>query len=79
MLSLSAIKGIAMKSPVYGLGRNWKHRATRNAHFAPSAANINLKGKKDRRMGCGCCYCLDKRDQEAFKTHLQEIREAFNE
>lgn len=50
-----------MKSPVYGLGRNYNHRP-RGSLIHPSAANVKMKGKKTKRMGCGCCTCFDKRE-----------------
>lgn len=62
-----------MKSPVFGLGRNWHHRP-RGSHFSPSAANVNLKGKKFKRMGCGCCSCIDTRQDIVRKQHINEIR-----
>ena len=60
------------KSPVFGLGRNWHHRP-RGSHFSPSAANVNLKGKKYKRMGCGCCSCIDFRDNILKKEHKKEM------
>ncbi len=63
------------KSPVFGLGRNWKHRP-RGGSYAPSAANINLRGKKYKRMGCGCCFCADFREDVVRKEHIREIRNA---
>lgn len=48
-----------MKSPVYGLGRNMKHRKTRVHHA--SAGAVNLKGKKEKLMPCGCCVALNKK------------------
>lgn len=62
------------KSPVYGLGRNWKHRPKRKSKFAPSAANIKMKGKKEKQMSCGCCVCLDLRDKMMRKVFEDEIK-----
>lgn len=64
-----------MKSPVFGLGRNWYHRATSSPRH-PAAANINLKGKKAKSMSCGCCVCIDMRSDYAKKLHMREMREA---
>ena len=38
------------------------------------AGNINMKGKKHRMMSCGCCYCIDYREDELKKEHMKEIR-----
>lgn len=63
-----------MKSPVFGLGRNWYHRPRGSAHH-PSAANINMKGKKHKLMGCYCCYCVDYRDKMIKTIHYKEMYE----
>lgn len=60
------------KSPVYGLGRNKKHRP-RGCLQAPSAANVNLHGKKHKVMGCYCCYCIDFRAAILKRIHKQEM------
>ncbi len=60
------------KSPVFGMGRNWNHRP-RGSSYSPAAANINMRGKKHKSMGCGCCYCLDLRDKMLHNVHKQEM------
>lgn len=62
------------KSPVYGCGRNWKHRKKRNAIFSPAAANVKMKGKKEKLMSCGCCVCIDLRDKMMKKIFLDEMK-----
>jgi hypothetical protein len=46
-----------MKSPVYGA----------------NAGNINLHGKKCRKMDCGCCWMYDLRDNEAYRVARAEM------
>ena len=65
------------KSQVYGLGRNRKHRPLKSK-FHASAANVNMKGKKSRLMGCNCCVCIDLRAQELYKIHRKEMRDQFS-
>lgn len=60
------------KSPVYGAGRNRKHRPSGSAHH-PSAANINMRGKKSKSRGCMCCECIDMRDKLLLAQHRKEI------
>jgi hypothetical protein len=60
------------KSPVFGSGRNWYHRPS-GARFHPAAANINLRGKKHKSMGCGCCVCIDLRDKMIRSIHTKEM------
>lgn len=62
------------KSPVYGRGRNRKHRASRNSTFHAAAANINMKGKKTKPDHCWCCVCIDFREDLREKEHRKEIR-----
>lgn len=52
-----------MKSPIFGCGRNRRHRPKRKAINHPSAANMNMKGKKEIVASCGCCVCLNLRDK----------------
>ena len=61
-----------MKSPVFGAGRNRKHRAPRGPYHA-SAANANLRGKKYKRMSCSCCVAIDLRDNLKKKLHTQDM------
>ena len=60
------------KSPIYGRGRNRKHRRG-PAHAA--AANINMRGKKTRVDRCGCCVCVDMRDEILYRIHKKEMRD----
>ena len=62
------------KSPVYGMGRNRKHRAQRGPVHA-AAANINMRGKKTKRMSCWCCVCVDMRDKIQYNIHTKEMRD----
>jgi len=55
------------KSPVHGLGRNRKHRKNRTP-FHASAANINMKGRKETMMSCRWCVCIDFREREEKAT-----------
>ena len=62
------------KSPVYGRGRNRKHRGYQGYGPRPSAAaNINMKGKKSRIESCYCCVCIDMRDDLLKKIHTKEM------
>lgn len=40
-----------------------------------NVGSVNLKGKKVKRLRCGCCTAYDMREDELKKTHLKEIRE----
>jgi hypothetical protein len=62
-----------MKSPVYGSGRNTKHRSMKGP-IHPSAGGVNMKGKKSKRMYCGCCDCYDFRQKLLDKIHKREIQ-----
>lgn len=62
------------KSPVYGRGRNRKHRAPCGPVHA-AAANINMHGKKTKRMSCWCCVCVDMRDKIQYNIHTKEMRD----
>lgn len=62
------------KSPVYGRGRNRKHRAVGGPHH-PAAANINMRGKKSRADHCWCCVCLDMREEIKYNIHKKEMRD----
>jgi len=61
------------KSPVYGKGRNRKHRKPRGP-FHAAAGNINMRGKKEKNMSCWCCICIDMRDKMRDKEHEKEMR-----
>lgn len=60
------------KSPVYGLGRNRKHKP-RGSTNHPAAANVNMRGKKSKAMSCWCCECIDMRDKLRAAEHNKEI------
>lgn len=66
------------KSPVYGRGRNlkkrWKGKKTAAPHH-PAAANINMRGKKTKRMSCYCCFCIDMREEILYLIHKKEMRD----
>jgi hypothetical protein len=69
------------KSPVYGRGRNRKHRAKRqkNVPIHAAAANINMRGKKSRVEHCWCCTCIDMRDEIMYLIHKKEMRDGTND
>lgn len=60
------------KSPVYGGGRNKKHKPRGSLNW-PAAANVNMRGKKTKSMACYCCECIDLRDKMLLKLHQKEI------
>jgi hypothetical protein len=66
------------KSPVHGLGRNRNHRPDRSP-FHPAAANINMKGKKTKKMSCWCCVCVDFREEMMQKEHDKEMKQIGDE
>lgn len=61
-----------MKSPIYGMGRNRKHKSI-GAPLHAAAANVNMHGKKEKVMSCGCCFCIDFRDKLKDEEHRKEI------
>lgn len=40
------------------------------------AGNINMRGKKEMTLSCGCCDCRDLRGKEESKRARQELRAA---
>jgi hypothetical protein len=62
------------KSPVYGRGRNRKHRGHRGPVHA-AAANINMRGKKSKPDHCWCCICIDMREDILYRIHKKEMRD----
>lgn len=68
------------KSPVYGKGRNLKHRwvgkKTAGPHHS-AAGGINMKGKKIKAVSCYCCFCIDMRDKVHSKEHRKEIEDTL--
>jgi hypothetical protein len=61
------------KSPIYGRGRNRKHRAPRGPSHA-AAGNINMRGKKIKLDRCQCCSCIDFRNKIREEEHRREMR-----
>lgn len=59
------------KSPVYGRGRNWKHRKGKKH---PAAANINMRGKKSKPDKCWCCICIDFREDIKAREDKREMK-----
>jgi hypothetical protein len=43
------------------------------------AGQFNLKGKKSRRLGCGCCRVFDLRDKIIDHFMIKEIEEEIRE
>lgn len=42
-----------------------------------NAGNVNLRGKKEKLRGCGCCMVMDFReDYESSRVDREEIRPA---
>lgn len=62
------------KSPVYGRGRNRKHRA-KGGPFHAAAGNVNMRGKKSKPDHCWCCICLDMREEILYRMHKKEMRD----
>ncbi len=60
-----------VKSPIYGAGRNRKHRPKKSPLHA-SAANVKMRGKKSKLQSCGCCVCLDLRDKVLKEEYKRE-------
>lgn len=44
---------------------------------AQHMGNVNMKGKKVRLLRCGCCDCVDFREDYDKKMAQKEIRDAF--
>jgi hypothetical protein len=42
---------------------------------AVDLGSVNLKGKKEKRLRCGCCTAQDFREDELKKEHLKEIKD----
>ena len=60
-----------MKSPVFGKHRG---RFTSKRTWNPCAGNVNMRGKKTKRMSCGCCICIDMRGRVTDKIHREYMR-----
>lgn len=59
------------KSPVWGLGRNYKRSRSNHA----CAGNVNMKGKKTKRMSCGCCSCIDFREKIRYNKDYKMMKD----
>jgi hypothetical protein len=46
-------------------------RSPRHIH----AGDVNLRGKKHKTMSCGCCECIDYREQERVRELEKEIKD----
>lgn len=40
--------------------------------------SVNLKGKKVKRLRCGCCTAYDLRENELEKLHKREINDSYS-
>lgn len=40
-----------------------------------NVGSVNLKGKKVKRLRCGCCTAYDFREYELEKIQLKEMKE----
>lgn len=43
---------------------------------AYGVGNANLKGKKTKRLRCGCCTAINFKEDELKKIHTKEMRDA---
>jgi hypothetical protein len=41
----------------------------------PNAGGVNLRGKKSRLLGCGCCAAYDLRDKCRAREAKAEMRD----
>lgn len=46
---------------------------------AVNLGSVNLKGKKEKRLRCGCCTAQDFRENELEKVHNKEIEKYSTE
>jgi G3E family GTPase len=60
-----------MKSPVYG---QYRGRTKRKRTIHASAGNVNMRGKRTKRMGCLCCECMDLRPRMLRQIAQNELR-----
>lgn len=60
------------KSPVFGRGRNRKHKGS--GPVIGAAANINMRGKKSKIDKCWCCVCIDRREGILLALHKIEMK-----
>lgn len=42
-----------------------------------SVGNANLKGRKTKRLRCGCCDAVNFKEDELKKIHHKEMRDAL--
>jgi hypothetical protein len=40
------------------------------------AGSVNLKGRKTKRLRCGCCTAINFKERELRKEHKKEMRYA---
>lgn len=41
------------------------------------AGSVNLKGRKTKRLRCGCCTAVNFKQDELKKIHAKEMRNAL--
>ena len=41
------------------------------------AGNANLKGRKTKRLRCGCCTAVNCKEDQLKKEHKKEMRHAL--
>lgn len=46
------------------------------AMYAQSASALNMKGKRTKKLPCGCCVLIDYRATERLARIKREMREA---
>lgn len=43
-----------------------------------NAGNVNMRGRrKEHVFDCGCCWCIDDREQKLAQIDLKEAQEAM--
>jgi hypothetical protein len=47
----------------------------KSAGYGVHLGSVNLKGKKVKRLRCGCCTAYDLRENELEKIHTKEMSE----
>lgn len=43
--------------------------------YGSKAGQAKLRGKKSKRMNCGCCTCLNHKDKIVERVRDQEVQE----
>lgn len=46
---------------------------------AVNLGSVNLKGKKEKRLRCGCCTAQDFREKELEKRHKREMNAYYSD